>query len=98
MPVVRLFSRLFGESIDLEDAGLGFTLPANIGDLDPGTTELNLSNCNLIGALTFLGFVCRRKLAAMKVTMPCFGDFDCCYFGVSMVQARSRQVWVSCPT
>ena len=33
----------------LEKAGPGFTLPANIGDLDPAVTVLDLSYCNLTG-------------------------------------------------
>ena len=51
LPVVRLLSsmRHNGKSVDRKGAGLGFTLPANIGDLDPDITELNLSGCNLIG-------------------------------------------------
>ena len=36
-------------SICLNEAGPGFTLPANIGDLDPAIFYLNLSACNLIG-------------------------------------------------
>ena len=31
-------------------AGPGFTLPANMGDLDPAITDLDLSECCLIGA------------------------------------------------
>ena len=33
----------------INNAGPGFTLPANIGDLSPAITVLNLSDCNLIG-------------------------------------------------
>ena len=49
LPVVRLFSNKMCR-IDLQDAGPGFTLPANIGDLGPEITQLNLSQCNLTGA------------------------------------------------
>ena len=35
--------------VSLHTAGPGFTLPADIGDLDPAITELNLSECNLTG-------------------------------------------------
>ena len=48
LPVVRLLSRL-RTSVHLKESGLGFTLPANIGDLGPGITILSLSNCNLKG-------------------------------------------------
>ena len=34
----------------VDRADPGFTLPANIGDLGPAITVLNLSDCNLIGA------------------------------------------------
>ena len=36
-------------SVDLNAAGPGFTLPADIGDLDPAITAMDLSNCNLKG-------------------------------------------------
>ena len=32
-------------------AGPGFTLPVNIGDLDPAIAELHLGGCNLTGEL-----------------------------------------------
>jgi hypothetical protein len=53
VPVVRLLyaMRCDAKPIYLRDAGPGFTLPANIGDLGPGITELDLGECNLIGAL-----------------------------------------------
>ena len=35
--------------VSLYKAGPGFTLPDDIGDLDPTITELNLSECNLTG-------------------------------------------------
>ena len=38
------------EGVCVEEAGPGFTLPANIGDLDPAITRLDLGHCNLTGA------------------------------------------------
>ena len=35
--------------VSLYKAGPGFTLPADIGDLDPAITELDLTYSNLIG-------------------------------------------------
>ena len=54
VPVVRLFSALrlrccSQVMLELEGVGPGFTLPANIGDLDQEITQLNLSGCNLTG-------------------------------------------------
>ena len=40
-----------GIDITMFKAGPGFTLPANIGDLDPAIAVLNLYNCNLTGEL-----------------------------------------------
>ena len=56
LPVVRLlsFMRRKGKFLNLRDAGPGFTLPANIGDLDPDIRELDLRECNLIGAVCFV--------------------------------------------
>ena len=51
LPVLHLFSRLSGSIRLLSKSGPGFTLPANIGDLDPNLTFLNLGGCNLAGAL-----------------------------------------------
>jgi hypothetical protein len=39
--------------LDLENSGPGFTLPANIGDLGPDITGLDLSECNLTGKFFF---------------------------------------------
>ena len=52
LPVVRLLCLLRNNEashLDLCGAGPGFTLPADIGDLDPAITELELSECNLTG-------------------------------------------------
>jgi hypothetical protein len=56
LPFVRLLStmRVIQQTdssffANLEDAGPGFTLPANIGDLDTTVTVLDLSYCNLTG-------------------------------------------------
>ena len=51
LPVVRLFCsmRCDEKEINLQAAGPGFTLPDNIGDLDPVITDIDLSECNLIG-------------------------------------------------
>ena len=55
LPVVRLFSSCNGRlGLDVIKAGPGFSLPANIGDLDPAITDLNLSNCNLIGNILII--------------------------------------------
>ena len=35
--------------VSLYKAGPGFTLPADIGDLDPAIIRLDLSDCNLKG-------------------------------------------------
>ena len=35
--------------VDMDEAGPGFTLPANIGDLDPAITELYWGRCCLAG-------------------------------------------------
>ena len=55
LPVVRLlsFMRRKGKFLNLRDAGPGFTLPANIGDLDPDIRELDLRECNLTGVLNY---------------------------------------------
>ena len=37
--------------VDLEDAGSGFMLPTNIGDLGLDLSKLNLSQCNLTGKI-----------------------------------------------
>ena len=37
--------------LDLTHAGPGFTLPTNIGDLDAAIYHLNLSRCQLTGAV-----------------------------------------------
>jgi len=59
LPVVRLlsFMRRKGKFVDMRRAGPGFTLPANIGDLGPGITELDLGECNLIGALLLFSYL-----------------------------------------
>jgi len=58
LPVICLFSRLrcacYSDHegfrlLNLENAGAGFTLPANIDDLDPTVANLDLIFCNLIG-------------------------------------------------
>ena len=36
-------------SVGLRYNNTGFTLPANVGDLSPDITELNLSHCSLTG-------------------------------------------------
>jgi len=56
LPVVRLLSsmRYQVNFLDLIESGPGFTLPANIGDLDPDITELHLRDCNLIGTVYFV--------------------------------------------
>ena len=38
-----------GNHVTMFKAGPGFTLPANIGDLNPAITELNLLWCSLTG-------------------------------------------------
>ena len=55
LPVVRLLAsmRCVGKVVSMKRAGPGFTLPANIGDLDPAVTKLSLRECNLIGALFY---------------------------------------------
>ena len=59
LPVVRLlsFMRHRGKFVDMRRAGPGFTLPVNIGDLGPGITELDLGECNLIGALLLFSYL-----------------------------------------
>ena len=50
--VVLLFSAVrsrVGGCLLLKDAGPGFTLPADIGDLGPAITRLDLSGYELIG-------------------------------------------------
>ena len=50
LPVLRLLSRLGSTSIRLlKDAGPGFTLPVNIGNLGSDITELNLARWSLTG-------------------------------------------------
>jgi hypothetical protein len=56
LPVVRLLCLMRNDacrivSLNIDTDGPGFTLPANIGDLDPTITELNLSDCNLTGLI-----------------------------------------------
>ena len=55
LPVVHLLSSMkriyILKIVDLANAGRGFTLPANMGELDPAITELDLRGCNLTGAL-----------------------------------------------
>ena len=53
LPVIALFCSIQRDenSFNLRDAGPGFTLPANIGDLDPAITELDLRGCNLTGTV-----------------------------------------------
>ena len=54
LSVVRLFCKAtFQRELD-QEAGLGFTLPADIGDLDPGITALDLRGRNLIGDKHFM--------------------------------------------
>ena len=46
--VVRMLSL---EQCNFDNAGLGFSLPENIGDLDSAITNLNLGHCKLTGSL-----------------------------------------------
>ena len=64
LPVLRLLSsmRHNGKSVDLKGAGPAFTLPANIGDMDPAIKELDLGECNLTGA------ACHYIFAFLSVT------------------------------
>ena len=48
MVVVRMLSL---EQCNFDNAGLGFSLPENIGDLDSAITNLNLGHCKLTGSL-----------------------------------------------
>ena len=41
--------RFYDNIVEMDDAGPGFTLPENIGDLDPAVEELDLSSFNLTG-------------------------------------------------
>ena len=50
-----------------QGAGAGFTLPANIGDLDPAITVLDLRGRNLIGD-------------DKRTTLLCYGDLSTCLF------------------
>ena len=45
--------RYFGGNLFLKNAGSGFTLPANIGDLGPTVSALFLSECELIGCAEY---------------------------------------------
>ena len=51
LPVVELIAsmRCNGKDVDMEKAGPGFTLPADIGDLDLSISDLILYGCNLTG-------------------------------------------------
>ena len=54
LPVVRLLSSMRScdrKLVNVEDAGPGFTLPENMGDLGPAMTVLDLRNSNLIGTV-----------------------------------------------
>ena len=59
MPVLRLLSsmRCSGEDVevDVEDAGPGFALPADIDSLDSSVTHLDLAGCGLQGLLSGKG-------------------------------------------
>ena len=46
LPVILMLS---SRGCNLKGAGPGFTLPVEIGDLDPGITKLNLRWFNLTG-------------------------------------------------
>ena len=76
LPVVRLlsFMRLHGMFPDLAQTSPGFTLPANIGDLDPAITELVLRRCNLTGSfcktdIRWLFFVIVMIVAAVAAVV-----------------------------
>ena len=56
LPVVNLLSSMRssdGKNFELKESGPGFILPADIGDLGPGITILNLSDGNLKGKLNY---------------------------------------------
>ena len=89
--------------LDLEAAGPGFTLPANIGDLDPAIRALILSNCNLIGnsqsinqawpALFIYLFI--HSFVFMLATPSQYkviSPFDH-LINVNIMQAKSQRVW-----
>lgn len=51
LEVIELVSRMLSRrhTVRMEEAGPGFTLPANIGALNSAITALNLERCCLIG-------------------------------------------------
>ena len=72
MPVVRLLCLMQQQRklIDLRSNGPGFTLPANIGELDPAVTALDLTSniSRLRGALMlYLDPMGCNELAATRV-------------------------------
>ena len=98
LPVVHLHAspRLKRAMFGLEVAGPGFTLPANIGDLNPAVATSDLSQCTLSG----IAFKCQQSLEGFFACLACLPRLAClarlaCIFSSS---ATTASCFAACET
>ena len=84
---------------DMFKAGPGFTLPADIGDLDPAITKVDLSEWNLTGVYTRNSSILPTVLNEIKPQVCVWGLIVSYFrrFG-ALFQGRFPRVWASSPT